>query len=121
MSSLARLCAGGLAVVLLMNYGTLPSATGLDPSQQSVHSPPPKLLHVVDRTHKGDRIAPAQDSSQSNVKPAPIEQTRPQPPRIPVGCDPAFSPLSGSSRANNFTARCLAGNEFFPGAVATPA
>ena len=119
MSSLAHLCAGGLAVVLLMDFGTLPSATGLDPSQQSFHAQAPKSLHVVDRTHKSDRIAPAQDSSKSNITPAPIEQTRPQPSRIPVGCDPAFSPLSGSSRAN-FTARCLAGTDFIPGVVTAP-
>jgi hypothetical protein len=119
MSSLAHLCAGGLAVVLLMNYGTLPPATGLDPSPQSFHAQAPKSLHVVDRTHKGDRIAPAQDRNQSIITPAPIERTRPQPPRIPVGCDPAFSPLSGSSRGN-FTARCLSANEFIPGVVAAP-
>ncbi len=79
-----------------------------------------KSLHVVDRTHKGDRMMPARDSSQSNVAPAPVEQTRPQPARIPVGCDPAFSPLSGQSRAN-FTARCLAGNNLAPDFVAAPA
>lgn len=27
--------------------------------------------------------------------------------KIPEGCDPAFSPLAASARANNFTARCL--------------
>ena len=106
MSSLAYLYAGGLAVVLLMDHGVLPAATGLGRDQQSFHAQAPKSFHVVDRTHKGDRTAPVQDSGQSNVTPAPIEPTRPQPARIPVGCDPAFSPLSGSARAN-FTARCL--------------
>jgi hypothetical protein len=120
MFSLAHLCAGGLAVVLLMDYVASPAAPGLDPRQQSFHGPAPKSLHVVDRSHKGDRIAPARDRSQSNMAPAPIEQTRPQPSRIPVGCDPAFSPLSGSSRAN-FTGRCLAGNNFAPGFVGAPA
>lgn len=119
MSSLAHLCAGGLAVVLMMDYVALPAATGLDPSQQSFHAQAPKSLHVVDRSHKGDRMTPARDSSQSNIAPAPTEQTRPQPARIPVGCDPAFSPLTGSSRAN-FTARCLADNSFAPGFVAAP-
>ncbi|MEA2991719.1 MAG: hypothetical protein QOD40_639 [Alphaproteobacteria bacterium] len=28
--------------------------------------------------------------------------------KIPEGCDPAFSPLAESARANNFTTRCLA-------------
>jgi hypothetical protein len=120
MSSLAHLCAGGLAVVLLMDYVALPAAPGLDASQQSFHVQAAKSLYMVDRTHKGDRLAPTRDSSQSNVAPTPIEQTRPQPPRIPVGCDPAFSPLSGSSRAN-FTARCLAGNSFAPRLVVAPA
>jgi hypothetical protein len=120
MSSLAHLCAGGLAVVLLMDYMALPAATRLDPSQQSFHAQAPKSLHVVDRSRKGDRITPTRDSSQSNIAPAPVEQTRPQPSRIPVGCDPAFSPLSGASRAN-FTGRCLAGNRFAPVFVAAPA
>jgi hypothetical protein len=31
--------------------------------------------------------------------------------KIPEGCDPAFSPLAASARANNFTARCLAALE----------
>jgi hypothetical protein len=31
--------------------------------------------------------------------------------KIPEGCDPAFSPLAASARANNFTARCLAAIE----------
>jgi hypothetical protein len=119
MSSLAHLYAGGLAVVLLMDWVALPAATGPDPRQQSFHAQAPKSLHVVDRTHKGDRIAPTGDRSQSKVAPTPTEQTRPQPPRIPVGCDPAFSPLSGSSRAN-FITRCLAGNDLAPRLVATP-
>jgi hypothetical protein len=29
-------------------------------------------------------------------------------PKIPEGCDPAFSPLAASARASNFSARCLA-------------
>jgi hypothetical protein len=119
MSSLAHLCAGGLAVVFLMGYVALPAATGLDPRQQSFHAQAPKSLHVVDRTHKGDRLTPPRDSSQFKMTPTP-EQTRPQPSRIPVGCDPAFSPLSGSSRAN-FITRCLAGNDFAPRSVAVPA
>jgi hypothetical protein len=105
MPSLAHLCAGGLAVLFLMDYVALPAAPGLDPNQQSFHAQA-QSRHVVDRSNKGDRMVPARDS-QSNMTPRPTEQTRPQPVRIPVGCDPAFSPLSGSARAN-FSARCLA-------------
>jgi hypothetical protein len=109
MSSLAHLCAGGLAVVLLMNYAAVPAAIGPDHAQQSFHGQAPRVLHVVDRSRKGDRLTSTPDNGRSNAQqPVPVEQTRPQPvPRIPVGCDPAFSPLSGASRAN-FTGRCLA-------------
>jgi hypothetical protein len=115
MSSLAHLCAGGLAVALLMDYLAVPAATGLNPGQ-SFHSQAPRSLHVVDRSHKGDRIT-TRDNSQSKIQPVPVEQTRPRPPRIPVGCDPAFSPLTGSSRAN-FTGRCLADNGLAPQVLA---
>jgi hypothetical protein len=104
MPSLAHLCAGGLAVVLLMDYMAVPAPTGPNSSQQSFHAQAPMLRHVVDRTHKGDRMSPR---DTSNVQP--VERTRPLPSRIPVGCDPAFSPLTGPSRAN-FTGRCLADN-----------
>jgi hypothetical protein len=106
MASLAHLCAGGFAVVLLMDY--VPAAIRSNPGQESFHAQAPRALHVVDRTNKGDRITSSR--GQSNA-PVPVEQTRPA--RIPVGCDPAFSPLTGSSRVN-FTGRCLADSRLAP-------
>jgi hypothetical protein len=106
MPSLAHLCAGGFAVILLIDY--MPGATWSNPGQQSFHAQVPRALHVVDRTHKGDRIT-SPEGSQSNVRPVPLEQPRPKPAPIPVGCDPAFSPLTGANRGN-FAGRCLAEN-----------
>ncbi len=53
-----------------------------------------------------------------NATPAPAPAAGPTPPaaptaaepKIPEGCDPAFSPLAASARAN-FSARCLAASE----------
>jgi hypothetical protein len=106
MPSLAHLCAGGLAVVLLTDYVAVPIASSPLSGQQTFHAQAPRALHVVDRSHKGDRIMTPRDDSRK-VEPAPVEQTRPRPSQIPVGCDPVFSPLSGSSRSN-FSGRCLA-------------
>ena len=51
-------------------------------------------------------------NSQSTVRPVPIENS-PVPqakesPKIPVGCDPAFSPLAAAAGKYNFSSRCLA-------------
>lgn len=53
----------------------------------------------VDRTHKSDRLdaRPTFGKRQAPSKPAPIM----------IGCDPAFSPLSGATSAN-FPGRCAA-------------
>lgn len=54
---------------------------------------------VVDRTHKGDRL---QVPTANSRRPSP-----PQQPATLVGCEPVFSSLSASSRAN-FAGRCMA-------------
>ena len=51
-------------------------------------------------------------NSQSPARPVPIENP-PVPqakeaPKIPVGCDPAFSPLAAAAGKYNFSSRCLA-------------
>jgi hypothetical protein len=58
------------------------------------------LMQSVDRSHKADRLVPpaALAKRPSVTKPA----------TVLVGCDPAFSPLSASARANNFPGRCVA-------------
>ncbi len=68
--------------------------------------------------------------AQSGVRPVPVESSPPTPPqakeparpKIPVGCDPAFSPLSSAAKSN-FSARCLAdrgASEAFAMAMAMP-
>lgn len=56
-------------------------------------------IQAVDRTHKGDRL---RSSTTIGKQPMPAP-----PPVMLVGCDPAFSPLSASARAN-FPGRCIA-------------
>jgi hypothetical protein len=106
MSSLAHVCAGGLALVLLMDYVAWSGSTGVNRNPQSFHSQTSPALHVVDRTGKGDRLPSARESGQSKIQPVPAAPRRPLPSNIPVGCDPAFSPLTSSSQVN-FTGRCL--------------
>jgi hypothetical protein len=53
-------------------------------------------LQIVNRSGKSDRLHPRNASSSS----------RPKMPKIPEGCDPAFSPLSRGA-ASNYVSRCL--------------
>ena len=58
----------------------------------------PKNVQAVNRAAKSDRLPLPVRAKQDadNAKPA----------KIPVGCDPAFSPLTKST--SNFSSRCLA-------------
>ncbi len=77
----------------------------------------PAPLNVVDRTLKGDRLLlnvsqhMMRDAVRSPSAPAareiPIKPARQ--PKILIGCDPAFSPLTVSARLN-FANRCLTEN-----------
>jgi hypothetical protein len=51
------------------------------------------------------------ETSRSTVEPVRLEPARTPPAeqKLPIGCDPAFSPLHASARSN-ITGRCLAGN-----------
>jgi hypothetical protein len=55
-------------------------------------------LQVVDRTNKGDRVPVTTVSKQ--------KPEVPRPPALLAGCDPAFSPLAASARAN-FARSCI--------------
>ena len=55
-------------------------------------------LQVVDRTNKGDRVPVTTVSKQ--------KPEAPRPPALLAGCDPAFSPLAASARAN-FARSCI--------------
>jgi hypothetical protein len=59
---------------------------------------------AVDKAPAAPVSAPLTQSSPPVAPKAPVQ-------KIPEGCDPAFSPLAASARANNFTARCLAAIE----------
>jgi len=74
-------------------------------------SHPPASLHDIDRNQKGDRLKVRARTARDNEPGAQLPSLRPQPavpvrPDMLVGCDPAFSPLSKSSRSN-FPSRCL--------------
>ena len=80
-------------------------ASGVIPTAKAQ---PVAAIQTVDRTNKSDRLpsgpmlksAPGGDTAGSGK---PVETARP----IPVGCEPAFSPLS-AARAIIFPNRCLA-------------
>ena len=55
----------------------------------------------VDRGGKGDRL----DLNSSIVRKHQLQQV---PHKIMSGCEPVFSPLVASARANNFAGRCTA-------------
>ena len=88
----------GIFVVLALDFIAPPVGLGL-----SVYAWPGaargETLQSVDRTNKSDRLpTPAAIGKQQAPHKAPI---------VMVGCDPVFSPLSASARAN-FAGRCVA-------------
>jgi hypothetical protein len=98
MRGLASYLLAGMLVVLAMDFVAPPAGLGL-----AVRATPVAELgaktQIVDRTHKGDRVSlPASAGEQKTPK---------QPPAVMIGCDPAFSPLSASARAN-ISGRCVA-------------
>jgi len=98
MRGFATYLLAGILVVLAMDFVAPPAGLGL-----AVRATPVAELDAttqfVDRTHKGDRLSlPASDG----------EQQTPEPPSpIMIGCDPPFSRLSASARAN-VSGRCVA-------------
>ena len=98
MRGLISFILAGVAVVVALDALAPPAGPGLAVGAW------PKLeenpaAQVVDRTHKGDRLrVPAVNSRQ---------QPQPKAPATLIGCEPVFSSLSASSRAN-FVGRCIA-------------
>ena len=88
----------GILAVLVMDFVAPPVGVGLavdaKPVVKSV-----EIIQFVDRTNKGDRLSQPADVGQQQAPSAP--------PKIMIGCDPAFSPLSASARAN-VAGRCIA-------------
>jgi hypothetical protein len=112
-----RMAGRGIAAALAMALAVSTAAVALDEFVAAGNSTEGRSTEgaiawpTVNRSAKGDRLAgprPTPDKPSS----APIERrwnrAPATQPRIPVGCEPAFSPLAGSVSAD-FTARCLAG------------
>lgn len=89
--------AAGILVVLAMDLIAPPVGMGFDVFAWPVVKRDAIIQHV-DRSNKGDRLL---------VPTAASRQLLPQrqPPFL-IGCDPAFSPLSGGARTN-IPARCI--------------
>lgn len=101
MRGFASYLVAGILVVLALDLIAPPvglgSAVGARPAVE-----PGETVQSVDRTLKSDRLRVSttvdkQDKQQVPRKPAVVL----------VGCDPVFSPLSASARAN-FSGRCVA-------------
>jgi hypothetical protein len=97
---LAGLLIGGALAILAPLLATdLAAGSAAAPRTENVSTQIKFDGQAVNRAAKSDRlkIAPNKQDAES-AKPA----------KIPMGCDPAFSPLSKG--APNFSARCLAEN-----------
>jgi hypothetical protein len=96
MRGLALYLLAGVLVVLAMDAVAPPVGLGLAFGAWHAETP---AAQVVDRTGKSDRL-PTLSNRQE-----PKEAAKPRP--VMIGCDPVFSPLSASARAN-FAGRCMA-------------
>jgi hypothetical protein len=99
MRGFALYMVAGILVVLAMDFIAPPVGLGL-----AVGAWPAvargTIVQSVDRTGKSDRL---------NLPTATVgrQQSPRKSPTVLVGCDPVFSPLSASARAN-FARRCIA-------------
>jgi hypothetical protein len=98
MRGIATYLMAGTLVLLAMDFVAPPVGLGF-----AVRATPvaerSATTQFVDRTHKGDRLSlPASVGKQQTPEP---------PSPIMIGCDPPFSRLSASARAN-VSGRCVA-------------
>ena len=96
---LAGLLIGGALAILAPLLGTDLAAGSAAPQTQNVTTQIKFDSQAVNRAAKSDRL---------NITPNKQDAENAKPAKIPIGCDPAFSPLSRG--AQNFSARCLAEN-----------
>ena len=92
MRGFAAYLVAGILVVRAMDFVAPPAGLGLAIGAWPVTergAPTP----FVDRTHKGDRLSLPTDVGKQQAPSAP--------PAVMIGCEPAFSPLSASARANS--------------------
>ncbi len=91
MRGFATYLLAGILVVVAMDFIAPPVGLGLSVETWPTVEPG-SLLQSVNRSNKGDRL---------NVPVAIDKSHAPrQSPTVLVGCDPVFSPLSASARAN---------------------
>jgi hypothetical protein len=64
----------------------------------------PATAVTVDRTNKGDRLPQASPPKQSSSSLVPAKPASAK--RVPIGCEPAFSPVADPAGAHIFL-RCL--------------
>ena len=106
MCALLRYSAGGLAVLLTTAYVAASAESGISAFRAAVIEPAPLASTAVNRVNKADREVTSRNvrgpMAPSQIKPATAARER----KILEGCDPAFSPLTGSAK-NNFSNRCL--------------
>jgi|SRR5689334_1941284 hypothetical protein len=86
------------ASVIVLAMGAIAPSTGLGWAVGATPSPDRFAGQRVDRTGKGDRLQVPVATGRRNSPPTA--------PAVLVGCEPVFSSLSASSRAN-FSGRCL--------------
>ena len=87
------------AAALVMNGPAVGGVSGT-----SMSAPTSDRLVSVNRVNKGDRLsqAPAERPSHSSPATEAVVPTT----RVPLGCDPAFSPVADPARGNIYK-RCL--------------
>jgi hypothetical protein len=107
---LAGLLLGGALAILAPLLATDLAAGSVAPRAESVSTQIKFDGQAVNRAAKSDRlnIAPS-------IAPGKRDAESAKPAKIPIGCDPAFSPLSKG--APNFSARCLAENASGEGGI----
>jgi hypothetical protein len=105
-----RYCAGGLAAALAVVYVAVSAESGMSAFRPTVLEPESASMTIVNRAGKGDRELTIQEIGSSVTRRGPAPRSNPvrdlKAPKIPEGCDPAFSPLTSSAKSN-FTNRCL--------------
>lgn len=94
MRELVSYVIAGALVISALGFLAPPAGLAVGISAQTVQG-----LQTVDRRHKGNRLP---EPAAAVRKQAPARR-----PAMMTGCDPAFSPLSASAKAN-FAARCVA-------------
>jgi len=102
MRGVASYMIAGFLVGLALDFVTPPVGFSSSPVAATQLAISDAALQSVDRSNKGDRAAVI-SVGKSQPAPQPEQQAR----KMLTGCDPAFSPLSASARAN-FARSCAA-------------